>query len=67
MANTGPNSNTSQFFICLTDCPHLNNKHVVFGKVVDGWNVLDAIEVVGSGNGTPVAGKHVIIHDCGQL
>ena len=63
MANTGPNSNTSQFFITFTDCPHLNNKHVVFGKVVDGWNVLDAIEHVGSGNGTPL--KTCIIHDCG--
>ena len=64
MANTGPNSNTSQFYITFDEAPHLNNKHVVFGKVIDGFNVLDEIEKMGSGNGTPF--KYVTIQDCGE-
>ncbi|MCL6097686.1 MAG: peptidylprolyl isomerase [Bacteroidetes bacterium] len=44
MANAGPNSNGSQFFITHSPQPHLNGKHTVFGKVVNGINVVDEIE-----------------------
>merc|ERR1712072_1625590 len=51
MANSGPNTNGSQFFLCFTATPHLNGKHVVFGVVKDGWDVLDKMEAVGSDSG----------------
>merc|ERR1711985_151701 len=63
MANAGPNTNGSQFFICTGETPHLNGKHVVLGKVVLGLNVLMAMERVGSGSGKP--SKKVTIRDCG--
>lgn len=44
MANKGPNTNRSQFFICYERQPHLNNLHTVFGKVLDGWDTLDKFE-----------------------
>ena len=49
--NTGKNSNGSQFFITFGPCKALDGKHVVFGKVVDGWNVLDKIEAVAVSSG----------------
>jgi peptidylprolyl isomerase len=65
MANAGPNTNGSQFFICTAVTNWLDGKHVVFGKVVAGMDVLKQMEGQGSSSGqtrSPVA-----ISDCGQL
>merc|ERR1712048_980801 len=48
MANAGPNTNGSQFFMTFIPCNWLDGKHCVFGKVIDGWQTLDALESVGS-------------------
>ena len=65
MANAGPNTNGSQFFLCFIPTNWLDGKHVVFGGVTDGWNVLDALEAVGSSSGQ--TSKPCVITDCGQL
>ncbi|KAI9017322.1 peptidylprolyl isomerase-like protein-like 3 [Gaertneriomyces semiglobifer] len=46
MANKGPDTNLSQFFITYGKQPHLDSKYTVFGKVIDGWETLDALEKV---------------------
>ncbi|KAL8785669.1 MAG: hypothetical protein Q9213_003228 [Squamulea squamosa] len=51
MANAGPNTNGSQFFITTVATPHLNGKHTVFGEVVSGQEYVKAIEDVGSSSG----------------
>merc|ERR1711962_448127 len=65
MANAGKNTNGSQFFITTAKTDWLDGKHVVFGKVTEGYPVIDAIEKVGSRDGT--TSKKVVIEDCGQL
>ena len=65
MANAGPNTNGSQFFICTVDTPWLDGAHVVFGKVVDGLDVVDKIEAVGSQSGATSA--PVMIASCGEI
>ncbi|KAJ1458904.1 cyclophilin-like domain-containing protein [Pelagophyceae sp. CCMP2097] len=63
MANAGPNTNGSQFFLCTALTSWLDGKHVVFGQVVEGYGVVKAVESVGSGSGSTSA--PVIVTDCG--
>ncbi len=65
MANAGPNTNGSQFFICTADTAWLDGKHVVFGKMISGDAVLKKMESMGSATGAPKA--KVVIANCGQL
>merc|ERR1719498_1427902 len=65
MANAGPNTNGSQFFLCTAKTSHLDGKHVVFGKVVKVMEVVKAIEAVGSSSGK--TSKKVVVADAGEL
>lgn len=65
MANAGPNTNGSQFFICTERTRWLDGKHVVFGQVVDGHEVVKAMEKVGSSSGMTTL--PVVIEDCGEI
>ena len=65
MANAGKNTNGSQFFICTAATPHLDGKHVVFGQVVKGYEVVKAMEAVGSRTGK--TSSKVTISDCGKV
>jgi len=63
MANAGPNTNGSQFFLCTSKTAWLDGKHTVFGNVTKGYEVVQAIEKVGSQSGT--TSKPVVIKDSG--
>ncbi|KAM9311218.1 peptidyl-prolyl cis-trans isomerase-like [Gastrophryne carolinensis] len=65
MANAGPNTNGSQFFICTAMTSWLDGKHVVFGSVVEGLDVVKKMESYGSQSGK--TSKRIVIADCGQL
>ncbi len=65
MANSGPNSNGSQFFITFAPCPWLDGKHVVFGQVTEGLELLKSIESAGTQSGRVL--EEVKITDCGKL
>mmetsp|Transcript_13656 Transcript_13656/g.22377 ORF Transcript_13656/g.22377 Transcript_13656/m.22377 type:complete len:105 (-) Transcript_13656:1300-1614(-) len=65
MANAGPNTNGSQFFITTVKTPWLDGRHVVFGKVLEGEDVVKRVEGVGSNSGSTT--KTVTITDSGEL
>jgi cyclophilin family peptidyl-prolyl cis-trans isomerase len=65
MANSGPNGNGQQFFVCFAALPKLDCVHVVFGHVERGFDVLDAIEQCGTPEGVP--SKLVSVSGCGVL
>lgn len=65
MANAGPDTNSSQFFVTFCAAPWLNGHHCVFGELVEGENVLDLIEAEGTRDGAPKSEIKII--DCGEI
>jgi peptidylprolyl isomerase len=64
MANSGPNTNQSQFFITAAPCPWLDGKHVVFGRVTENMSLLRDMEALGSASGK--TSRRISIANCGQ-
>jgi len=67
MANSGPNTNGCQFFITCAATPHLNGKHVVFGKVLEGMEVVRMVENVRTNRGTDRPLQEVVVAECGEM
>jgi len=65
MANAGPNTNGSQFFVTTVKTAWLDNRHVVFGAIVEGMELVKKIESYGSQSGK--TSKKIVVADCGQL
>lgn len=65
MANAGPNTNGSQFFVTLGAHPHLDGKHMVFGQIESGMEIMQQVEALGSSSGS--VSETVTISDCGEL
>ena len=66
MANSGPNTNGSQFFICFKATPHLNGKHTLFGRVINNYDIIEKIEANPTGaQDKPL--RQVTIANCGEL
>merc|ERR1712217_577140 len=65
MANAGPNTNGSQFFLCTAETAWLDGKHVVFGSVIEGMGVVKKVEEVGPSSGT--TSKRVEVVECGEI
>ena len=65
MANSGPNTNGSQFFITFAATPWLNGKHVIFGRILSGMDIVKQMESKGTQAGRPLAKIQII--DCGEV
>ena len=65
MANAGPHTNGSQFFLCVAETGWLNGAHVVFGQVTKGYDVVQAVEAVGSGSGA--TREEVVVTAAGEV
>ena len=66
MANSGPNTNGSQFFVTTSTPSHLNGKHVVFGRAIKGMGLIKEIEGMKTDTGD-VPQKPVVVADCGEF